>query len=289
MSKPIRLTKEMRSDMLRKISSVIYTEWKTASDISAIQIKLPDCSEYKNKKTTLWFSTLAYFKMYGLIDSFDSEVAWHGVAERVDGGYLVSDILVYPQEVTGATVNTDQKGYEQWLMGLDDETFNRVRFQGHSHVNMGVTPSGVDTTHQSRIVEQLGEDDFYIFVIANKKHKFYARILDGRDNIEYETSDIEVKVTDSAFDINAFINSANNLVKKKIYSYASAGTSIASTISTASPSATPSRIVDAHGKPVGTFVKDKEVKPAQPTDYAEDEYGYGYYGSQEYWRDYLKR
>lgn len=278
MSKPIRLTKEIRSDMLRKISSVIFTEWKTASDISAIQIKLPDCEEYKNKKTTLWFSTLAYFKMYALIDSFDSEVAWHGIAERVDDGYLVSDILVYPQEVTGATVNTDQKGYEQWLMGLDDDTFNRVRFQGHSHVNMGVSPSGVDTTHQSRIVEQLGEDDFYIFVIANKKHKFYARILEGRDNIEYETSDITVKIVDEAFDINAFVNEANKLVAKK--SYTTSSVTVASVASTSR--------VDTKGKPVGTYVKDKEVKPSnQSAYYYEDEYGN--YGSREYWRDYLKR
>lgn len=289
MSKPIRLTKEMRSDMLRKISSVIFTEWKTASDISAIQIKLPDCEEYKNRKTTLWFSTLAYFKMYALIDSFESEVAWHGVAERVEDGYLVSDILVYPQEVTGATVNTEQKGYEQWLMALDDETFNRVRFQGHSHVNMGVSPSGVDTTHQSRIVEQLGEDDFYIFVIANKKHKFYARILDGKTNTEYETNDISVKVVDEAFDITAFINHANTLVQTKKYTYTSPSTSVAS-VASASRAGT---LLDKDGKPIGTYVQGKEVNGAassvQKSSYAYDEEDYYGYDGHEYWRRYLNR
>ena len=42
-----------------------------------------------------------------------------------------SKIFSYtPQEVTVSTVNTDQAAYTEWLYGLDDDTFNKIRMQG---------------------------------------------------------------------------------------------------------------------------------------------------------------
>ena len=62
------------------------------------------------RKATVIFTKMAWEKMQLLVKEFDKEVAWHGVAERCEekDTYLISDILVYPQEVTGSTVTTDQ-------------------------------------------------------------------------------------------------------------------------------------------------------------------------------------
>ena len=41
-------------------------------------------------------------------------------------------------------------------------------YAGHSHVNMGTSPSSVDLNHQEEILRMLGDNDFYIFMIWNK-------------------------------------------------------------------------------------------------------------------------
>ena len=78
-----------------------------------------------DNKATIYFTAAAWTKMVILIQEFDKEVAWHGLASRIESEgrneYTIYDILVYPQEVTGATVNTDQEAYQTWLMAKDDE------------------------------------------------------------------------------------------------------------------------------------------------------------------------
>ena len=178
-----------------------------------------------DRKATLNFTEIAWHKMQSLVREFDKEVAWHGIAKRSDDEedtYLITDILVYPQEVTGATVNTDQQEYEQWLMELDDDTFNNLRMQGHSHVNMGTTPSSVDTTHQREILDRLDDDMFYIFLIWNKKNEKTIKIYDFKKNICFETADVDINVIEEENGIQAFIKEAKALVKDKVttpYSY----------------------------------------------------------------------
>ena len=124
------------------------------------------------RKATVYFTELAYRKFQALVDGFNNEVAWHGLAYRGEDEskdeYYITDILVYPQEVTGATVTTDQKKYQDWLMSQEDNIFNNVRMQGHSHVNMGVSPSGVDENLYESILTQLDETQ----PMPNKKVAF---------------------------------------------------------------------------------------------------------------------
>ena len=108
-----------------------------------------------------------------------SRVARYGRAHFPRRDFLSRISSSYPQKVTGATVNTDQEAYAKWMQELDDETFNSLRFQGHSHVNMGVSPSSTDIENQGRIVSQFGSaDHFYIFMIWNNSMDFSARVFD---------------------------------------------------------------------------------------------------------------
>lgn len=172
-------------------------------------------------RATLYYTPVAWQKMCALLKAFDKEVAWHGVCERVDGeetAYLVSDIVVYPQTVSGTTVEMDTGAYAMWLMENDeDERFTHLRMQGHSHVNMGTTPSSVDLTHQQEILDQLGDDDFYVFVIYNKKMEYNVKIYDLRDNVLYENADTDIKLWGADFDMDAFVAEAKDLVKDRIY------------------------------------------------------------------------
>lgn len=172
------------------------------------------------RKATLYFTELAYLKMLTLVREFDKEVAWHGIAKRCgdeEDAYIISDILVYPQEVTGATVNTDQEKYQMWLMNNDDEVFNNIRMQGHSHVNMGTTPSSVDTNLYDQILAQLEDDMFYIFLIWNKRNEKTIKIYDLAKNVLFETADVTVKVREDDIGMERFLKDAKEMVQDKKY------------------------------------------------------------------------
>lgn len=158
-----------------------------------------------NRKATVYFTYEAWAKMQALIREFDKEVAWHGVAYRGDDPdkdeYIVSDIMVYPQEVTGATVTTDQVKYQMWLYSEEnDEVFDDIRMQGHSHVNMGTTPSAVDTSLYERILDQMDDSAFYIFLIYNKRGEKTYKIYDMDKNVLFETSDVTVTILEPDLD-----------------------------------------------------------------------------------------
>lgn len=174
-----------------------------------------------DQKAELHFSEKAWIKMQTLIREFDKEVAWHGTAYRGEdpekNDYYIGDILVYPQEVSGATVNTDQAKYEDWLYDLGTEEFNNLRMQGHSHVNMGTSPSSVDLSHQERILEQIEGDMFYIFLIWNKRDERCIKIYDMMKNILFESSDVKVIVDDDGIGLDSFMKNAKSIVKAKSY------------------------------------------------------------------------
>lgn len=175
-----------------------------------------------NRKARVLFKELAWLKMQTLIREFDKEVAWHGVACRGDepDTYYITDILVYPQEVTGATVTTDQGKYQMWLMGHDDDIFNNIRMQGHSHVNMGVSPSSVDTSLYDRLLEQLDDDMFYIFMIWNKRKDRMVKIYDLKTNVLFETEDVSIEVVADEDGIEKFLKNAREMVvNRPVVSY----------------------------------------------------------------------
>lgn len=216
MSKPIRMTDEHRRQILQEFATSLQGAKLADGKISFIKT-----FTLEKQKATVYFTASAWTKMVMLIKEFDKEVAWHGVAYRSEdeskNEYYITDILVYPQEVTGATVNTDQERYQTWLYQHDDEVFNNIRMQGHSHVNMGVSPSGVDTTHQEQILEQLEDDMFYIFMIWNKSFNHYFKVYDMKKNILFESGDVDVKIADGGIGLDEFIKSAKDMVKNKGY------------------------------------------------------------------------
>lgn len=219
MSKPIKLT----DDLINAIQKEFVDSIKKAKMFDG---KLNYTKNFKwdgKDNASIVFSATAFAKMTMLVQNFESEVAWHGVAYRDEtdkSRFHISDILVYPQVVTGATVNTDQEAYQTWLYAHDDEVFKNIRMQGHSHVTMNTTPSGVDATHQEKILSQIGENMFYIFMIWNKKFDRNIRIFDMANNTLYETEEINVYIGDDNCDLAAFLNDAKSLVKTKTYSYA---------------------------------------------------------------------
>lgn len=215
MSKIIRMTEDHRNELRKDFE-------KTLADLklSDGKVSFTKILGTIDRKATVIFSDIAWLKTQFLVREFDKEVAWHGLARRSDDPakdeYYISDILVYPQEVTGTTVNTDQERYEKWLMSHDDETFNSIRMQGHSHVNMGTTPSSVDTSYYDRILDQLEDDMFYIFMIFNKRGEKMVKIYDMQKNVLFETADVTIEV-ENTLGIGDFLQAAKESVRDKVY------------------------------------------------------------------------
>jgi len=159
-------------------------------------------------------TTDAHYKTKLLVDQFTSEVAWHMVVDRLDDNVLViKDIVVFPQEVTGTTADGINGEYEMFLHQLEDEVFNKLRGHGHSHVNMGVTPSITDENYYTNLMTQV--PDYYITLVINKKGETHLRLYDVQNNILY--TDLTYSVHDSVGNSIAlwFLNSKAN-VKDKV-------------------------------------------------------------------------
>lgn len=221
--KPIFLTEEMKQEMMEEFRDVLdnaklldgrfcYSSsyyWDAEQDENGKPI--PD-------KVTVRFSELAARKQEALISEFDTEVGWHGVVHRDPDDpklFYVSDILVYPQTVTGATVRTDDLNYPKWLYEeVPPAQQNFVSYFGHSHVWMQPSPSDKDNdVALEKLSEQvstvMGEgllpdaqeehlrnfngNTFYICAIWNKRGLYTMRVFDIANNKFYSEDDCEVE------------------------------------------------------------------------------------------------
>lgn len=221
MPKVIKLTPEMCLQFMEEFQKTLEGAKMVDGKITFDKV-LPNVSG--KEKMKVLFTPNAWIKMDLLIRNFDSEVAWHGVGERVNPTtFVINDILVYPQEVTGTTVTMDEVAYTKWLIdNIGDERFQHIIMQGHSHVNMAVSPSGVDLHHQQIIVSQLDPDGFYVFMIWNKRGDRNIKIYDMAANLAYDNSEIECGIVPDEEYPEGFVAYAKTLVKKKTYTYGGA-------------------------------------------------------------------
>lgn len=214
MSKAIKITEELLEKCKEEFINALKNE-----KFPDGKITFSKSFEDKNRKATVLFTEKAWLRMNKLIDGFSTEVGWHGIAKRGEklDEYVIENILVYPQEVTGATVTPDQEKYQNWLMEQEDDVFNNIRMQGHSHVNMSVTPSSVDLSLYERILSQLDDDMFYIFMIWNKRGERTIKIYDIRENTLFETKDISVKIMQQDLCLETFFEESEKMVEEKKY------------------------------------------------------------------------
>ena len=206
----------VRDKLIEKYNSTTYIN---TEDIN-IKLDIKDLlEEYINARSltppTIYISANAYVKMRMLVDQMSTEVGWYGTVTKCPGlqeTYVIEDILVYPQKVTGATCEQDETKMFDFEMSLTTEQVNSKRFQGHSHVNMGVTPSGVDEQFYQDLLTQV--TDYFIICITNKKNDYTVRFYDVANNILY--TDLELKVLlDDGTDTNNWFTLVKDQVANK--------------------------------------------------------------------------
>ena len=213
--------KELTSGIMKRIMDELGGLYPIKSKIS-LDIELPFINDKLKKKARVLISEKAWVKMRMLVLENSTEVAWHGTARRgnKEGEYVIDDIIIYPQVVTGVTADTDQEEYQNWLISQPEDVFNNIRMQGHSHVNMGVTPSAVDRELYRKLLSQLGPDMFYIFLINNKKGDWMSIVMDIRENVHYEGhEDVEISVVKSEDGVFDLMEDSRTMVNTKTRGY----------------------------------------------------------------------
>ena len=166
----------------------------------------------------------AWLKMLMLVKNCDKEIAWQASVEKRkyknkensdDFYYYIKQVFVYPQKVTGTFVDVNEVKYAEWSLQLEDDVYNNLRFQGHSHVNMGVSPSGTDLNTYQNFLDQLTKDDYYIFMIMNKRQEFNIMVYDYAQDILFENKDCFVDVLTSQGSLTRWVEENMKLVEHK--------------------------------------------------------------------------
>ena len=218
MSKLARVSQE-QIDKIKSLFNEALSSIKRGATKFEFKADVENASS--DEKAKLVYTPMAWAKLVAVVEHFKKEVGWHSLVRRVEGEenvYEVYDILVFPQQVTSVHVDTDQEEYQKWLVELTDEQFDNMRGHGHSHVDMGTSPSGTDTGYQSDIINGMGEDTFYVFEIWNKKHSHWVKIVDLEKNIIFEDKDVTT-VIGMENEIDNFIAEADKIVKEEKTSY----------------------------------------------------------------------
>lgn len=272
MAKIIKMSEEYIEELKRDFEQSLKT-----TKLSDGKLSFTRSLGAVKRTAVVYYTRSAWAKQQALIKECNKEVGWHGIARRGDNPekdeYIISDILVYPQEVTGSTVTTDQVAYQTWLMNHDDEVFNNIRYQGHSHVNMTTSPSGVDTSLYDRILAQLEDDMFYIFMIWNKRGEKTIKIYDLEKNVLFETADVTVTVIETPDDADLRAKELTEEERAALSNFLLAFREKKKT--------------DAFVAASKEMVKDKVYQPQTPAGNSYDKYG-GYYKDQygSYYQDY---
>lgn len=217
MAKPIFMT----NDDVEKILQEVKTQLIGMKCFGSVDIKRNFVKD--DRSAIVYFTQDAWNKVQALVREFDTEVQWHGCVNRIsDDEFEIYDIVVPPHVVTGSTVTSDPVKYSEWINELDDDIFNFLHFHGHSHVNMGCSPSSTDMKYRQDVVTQLptprneNDDSFYIFLIFNKKGEWTGEIYDLKNNALYATNEIDIEVyTDDGTFLSDFVADAKKMAVKE--------------------------------------------------------------------------
>lgn len=203
----------IRSKLIEKYDSTTYLNTDTIDVRIDIKTLLDEYMTNRNiVEPTIFITSGAYVKMRHLVDKTSTEIGWFGTVTKVESlpnTYIIDDILVYPQTVSGATCEQDEDKMFEFEMSLTTDQVNRKRFQGHSHVNMGVTPSGVDENFYKDLLTQV--TDYFIILVTNKHNAYHVRFYDVENNILYTDVPIHLMLDDGTEISTWYEEEANKL------------------------------------------------------------------------------
>lgn len=116
------------------------------------------------------------------------EFLFLGYVERKDMSFFIKEFFLVPQAKCSATYcETDDDRYPDWIAkNIPMNKRNKLRIHGHSHVNMMTSPSGVDNTQLTRLIDEV--DDYFVQLIINHQMNYTVNIWLKKENIVIENA-----------------------------------------------------------------------------------------------------
>jgi hypothetical protein len=188
----------------------------------------PKTSTFLQEKVTnlikpVLFTNKALVKQNLYIGLTDTEVSWLGTVDESDEHYLVDDVFLIGQEVTGTTTDINAEDLSKFFEDLEKEVGedemgelnNRMRYWGHSHVTMDIKPSETDNETMYECFGQ-GGIPYFIRAIGNKLGELSVDVFHYESGHEFR--DVpwwpeEVNITDALEEITAELDT--KVIEKK--------------------------------------------------------------------------
>ena len=137
----------------------------------------------------VYYTTEAWHTIQYLVHKCSAEVGWVGLVEKYgDNDYLITDIFVPEQEVSGVTTEIEDDAMTKLTLHLIDQGLDpgQLIYWGHSHVNMGVGPSGQD---ERQLAEYIEHCPVFIRGIYNKKGEAKVDVFHRDEQVVYQCVD----------------------------------------------------------------------------------------------------
>jgi len=137
---------------------------------------------FLNHKYDLYILPEARQKMEIYCDLSDGEIGWLGFVEDLgDTGFLIKDVALLKQEVHSTTTEITPEGLLEFWSKTAPEEQLKIKLWGHSHVNMGVSPSGQDNDQMEYFKDG---NPWFIRLITNKKREYHIDIYDYSNGLQ---------------------------------------------------------------------------------------------------------
>ena len=165
-----------------------------------------------------------------IVDIAPQEAQWYHTVERHKVGntivYQIAGMYIPEQYTSAASVETDPNMMVSFFKELRElhgpektnEIMSKMTCWCHSHVNMGVYPSGQDHKQFTEQCENAQKDQIMnpqIMMIFNKKDEYYCRIWDPEYNLVFENVDL----FENPYDFSWIDKQAKNKFKKRQIKY----------------------------------------------------------------------
>ena len=138
----------------------------------------------------VFITTETIMKMECYIEQCDKEISWLGTVERNENDFIITDVMLLKQDVTSVTTEINEAALTTFGSTLIKEgkqdLFNKFKFWGHSHVNMGVSPSNQD---EETFADFYKNSDYFIRMIGNKSGDMRVDLIDCNKNMKFTNLD----------------------------------------------------------------------------------------------------
>lgn len=185
-----------------------------------MEIEIIDIS--KANVPNVRFDITAWEKIQFIVDHESMEIGWFGTVDHdpKSNTYVITDIFITEQRRHGATCEQSAKGINELTSEIirdlslsakeKRDRLNTFNFWGHSHVNMGVSPSCEDIANAKRFAGK----DFLITGIFNKKGDVRLDFWDFKNNLHYTELPVRKRWHLSDETVTKIISDINTKVKE---------------------------------------------------------------------------